>query len=71
MKAYVLHGIGDLRYEDWSLPEIYPGWALVKVLYGRISPGFLKKEHIISQQSQVMSSAGKWSGSRTKAIAIG
>lgn len=36
MKAYVLHGIGDLRYEDWSLPEIYPGWALVKVLVAGI-----------------------------------
>ena len=32
MKAYVLHGIGDLRYEDCPLPEIHPGWALVKVL---------------------------------------
>ncbi|MCI9333038.1 MAG: galactitol-1-phosphate 5-dehydrogenase [Oscillibacter sp.] len=32
MKAYVLHGIGDLRYEDVPLPEIPPGWALVKVL---------------------------------------
>lgn len=32
MKAYVLHGIGDLRYEDCPLPEIRPGWALVKVL---------------------------------------
>lgn len=32
MKAYMLHGIGDLRYEDCSLPEIRPGWALVKVL---------------------------------------
>lgn len=32
MKAYVLHGIGDLRYEDRPLPEIRPGWALVKVL---------------------------------------
>lgn len=32
MKAYVLHGIGDLRYEDWPLPELQPGWALVKVL---------------------------------------
>ena len=36
MKANVLHGIGDLRYEDWSLPEIYPGWALVKVLVAGI-----------------------------------
>ena len=32
MKAYVLHGIGDLRYEDWPVPELRPGWALVKVL---------------------------------------
>lgn len=32
MKAYVLHGIGDLRYEDCPLPKIRPGWALVKVL---------------------------------------
>ena len=32
MKAYVLHGIGDLRYEDVPLPEFRPGWALVKVL---------------------------------------
>jgi len=31
MKAYVLHGIGDLRYEDWPMPELRPGWALVKV----------------------------------------
>lgn len=32
MKAYVLHGIGDLRYESRPLPELRPGWALVKVL---------------------------------------
>lgn len=32
MKAYVLHGIGDLRYEDWPIPELQPSWALVKVL---------------------------------------
>jgi len=31
MKAYVLHGIGDLRYEDWPMPKLRPGWALVKV----------------------------------------
>lgn len=31
MKAYVLHGIGDLRYEDCPLPELRPGWALVRV----------------------------------------
>ena len=31
MKAYVLHGIGDLRYEDVPLPEVPPGWALVRV----------------------------------------
>ena len=32
LKAYVLHEIGELRYEDRPLPEIRPGWALVKVL---------------------------------------
>lgn len=32
MKAYVLHGIGDLRYEDRPIPELRPGWALVRVL---------------------------------------
>jgi len=32
LKAYVLHGIGDLRYEDCPVPEPGPGWALVRVL---------------------------------------
>lgn len=32
MKAYVLHGIGDLRYEEWPVPELQPGWVLVRVL---------------------------------------
>jgi len=31
MKAYVLHGIGDLRYEDRPMPELRRGWALVRV----------------------------------------
>ena len=31
MKAYNLHGIGDLRYEDILIPDITSGWALVKV----------------------------------------
>ena len=43
MKAYVLHGIGDLRYEDWSLPEIYPGWALVKVLVAGICSSYIPR----------------------------
>lgn len=32
MKAWVLHEVGDLRYEDVPLPELQPGWALIKVL---------------------------------------
>lgn len=32
MKAYVLHGIGDLRHEDRPMPELRSGWAMVKVL---------------------------------------
>lgn len=31
MKAYVLHQIGDLRYEDAPIPECPPNWALIKV----------------------------------------
>lgn len=32
MKAYVLHGVNDLRLEDRPVPEIKSGWALVRVL---------------------------------------
>ncbi len=32
MKAYVLHGVGDLRYEEAPRPEPRPGWVLVRVL---------------------------------------
>ncbi len=32
MKANVLHGIGDLRFEDVPLPPCPPGWALVRVV---------------------------------------
>lgn len=31
MKAYVLHGVNDLRYEEINKPELMHGWALVKV----------------------------------------
>lgn len=31
MKAYVLHNINDLRYEDISMPDCPHGWAIVKV----------------------------------------
>ena len=31
MKAYVLHGINDLRYEEVQQPDCPEGWALVKV----------------------------------------
>lgn len=31
MKAYVLHNINDLRYEDVPMPKCSEGWALVKV----------------------------------------
>lgn len=32
MKAYVLHGINDLRYEDVKMPECPDNWAIVKVM---------------------------------------
>lgn len=31
MKAWRLHNFGDFRFEDVPLPEVKPGWALVKV----------------------------------------
>ena len=31
MKAYVLYGVNDLRYDDISIPECPSGWAIVKV----------------------------------------
>ena len=31
MNAYVLHNVGDLRYENVPIPECPQGWAIVKV----------------------------------------
>lgn len=31
MKAYVLHNVNDLRYEDVQMPECPKGWAIVQV----------------------------------------
>lgn len=31
MKAYVLHQVNDLRYEDMEMPNCPQGWAIVKV----------------------------------------
>ena len=31
MKAYVLHGINDLRYDEVPIPTCQKGWAIVKV----------------------------------------
>ena len=31
MKAYVLHAVNDLRYDEIDIPECPKGWALVKV----------------------------------------
>lgn len=31
MKAYVLHNVDDLRYEDVQMPECPKGWAIVQV----------------------------------------
>lgn len=31
MKAYVLHGVNDLRYDDTNVPECPTGWAIIKV----------------------------------------
>lgn len=31
MKSYNLHAVNDLRYEEVELPQLSPGWCLVKV----------------------------------------
>ena len=31
MKAYVLHGVNDLRYDEINFPECHEGWAIIKV----------------------------------------
>ena len=31
MKAYSLHNVDDLRYEDIPMPECKPGWVIVQV----------------------------------------
>lgn len=31
MKAYILHGINDLKYEEINIPEVPEGWVLVEV----------------------------------------
>lgn len=31
MKAYVLHQVNNLRYEDIDIPSCPEGWAIVKV----------------------------------------
>ncbi|MDB3945463.1 alcohol dehydrogenase catalytic domain-containing protein [Gammaproteobacteria bacterium] len=37
MKALVLHGVGDLRYEEeWTKPNAREGWALIKIHYSGI-----------------------------------
>ena len=32
MKAYSLHAVNDLRYEEVEIPELKSGWALVRVM---------------------------------------
>jgi L-iditol 2-dehydrogenase len=36
LKAWVLHKIGDLRFEEVPIPEIKAGEALLKVKYAGI-----------------------------------
>lgn len=77
LKAYVLHGIGDLRYEDCPLPEIRPGWALVRMLASGICssdiPRIFEKGtyhfptipgHEFSGIVERTADGGRWSGKR-------
>jgi len=47
MRAYVLHGIDDLRLEETALPEIKEREVLVKVMAARIFHGFIRQERIL------------------------
>ena len=44
MKAWRLHGYGDFRLEDVAVPEVKPGWVLLKVKV--VQPGVVDKGHI-------------------------
>ena len=70
MKAYVLHGVGDLRYEDVPMPEPWPGWAVVRVLAAGICssdiPRIFEKGTYHFPPSPVMSSAAGWNRWRTR-----
>ena len=50
MKAQVLYGIGDLRYEDIEKPQLKEGWVMVKVMAAayvvRIFQEYIIQEHM-------------------------
>ena len=58
MKAYVLHQAGDLRYENWPLPELKPGWALVRVLAAGICSSDIPR--IFTKGTYHFPTAGRW-----------
>ena len=44
MKALVLHGAGDIRYEkNWVEPEPKRGWAMIRVKYSGICGSDLQR----------------------------
>lgn len=53
MKAQVLHGIGDIRYEETDKPRIEKGWVLVKVkaqeYVAQIFQEYIKPVHMFIQ----------------------
>ena len=46
MKAYVLHAVKDLRYDEMDIPECPKGWAIVKVKAAGIPKGIAKAASI-------------------------
>ena len=50
MKAYVLHGPNDIRYEEVDVPTPVEGEVLVEVkaagVCGSDIPAFIRREHI-------------------------
>ena len=48
MKAQVLYGINDMRYEDIEEPQLKDGWVIVKVMAagicGQIFQEYIRQE---------------------------
>ena len=69
MKAWVLHGINDIRFETKEKPALAPGEVLVKVKAAGICE-FIKQERMSIRWYPGMNSPARWlrqAGARIRA----